>query len=159
MARKYSKRAAVDTNDHQIGQEGVVTMAVQGAPDLKHPAVEIPDGPPSKSKLEELAFMNEVVMVEVHPSADPDEPQYVQLWNGGIIQIIPRGIPTPVKRKFVEVLARLKPINYRNEEYRDPDGNNSVRWPKKTGMRYPFSMQDTNPRGADWLRKLLAEAA
>lgn len=157
---KVLKRKVIDATDHQIGQPGVVTMSVTGEAVLDKPDIQIVDGPSGMKKAETLAFMDEVVEVEVATTTDKFEPQFVQLWNDGRIQVIPRGIPTPVKRKYIEVLARMKTDSFRNEEYRDSDGNNSVRWPKTVGLRYPFAViRDDNPKGLPWLRKILAEAA
>ena len=156
-------RKIIDTTDMQVGQPGVVTMDPSGPAELDVPLIQPVTGPmdaAKKHKAEILAFMDEIVEVEVHTSTDPNEPQFVQLWNDGRHQLIPRGIPTPVKRKYVEVLARLKTDKFRNEEYRDPAGNESVRWPKTTGLRYPFNVtRDDNPKGLPWLRSVLAEAA
>ena len=153
------RKIQVDTTNEQVGQEGTVTMEVTGPAKLEHPAIEpVTDLTNFKEKAAILAFMDEIVEVEVHTSTDESEPQFVQLWNDGRSQVIPRGIPTPVKRKYVEVLARLKANKFRNEEFRDPAGNESVRWPKTTGLRYPFNVvTDPNPRGRSWLRGVLAE--
>lgn len=153
-------RRDIDTNEEQVGQPGIVTMPVTGKAELEKPDIQIVDGPTGMKKAEILAFMDEVVMVEVAAPNDKFEPQFVQLWNDGRIQVIPCGIPTPVKRKYIEVLSRMKKNTYRNEEYRDPDGNESVRWPKTTHLRHPFQVvEDKNPNGKPWLRKILMEAA
>ena len=156
-------RKVLDTTDHEIGQAGTVTMSSTGEAVLDKPEIQVVEGPmdaAKKHKADILAFMNEPVLVEVATTTDKYEPQFVQLWNDGRIQVIPRGIPTTVKRKYVEVLARMKTDTFRNEEYRDPDGNNSVRWPKTTGLRYPFAViQDDNPKGMAWLRSIPSAAA
>jgi len=168
MPRASSKpaiksRPRVDTNEQPIGQAGTVTMSPTGEAVLDRPEIQVVEGPmdqAKKDKMALLAFMDEIVTVNVHAPTDKYEPQFVQLWNDGRIQVIPRGIDTPVKRKYIEVLARMKTDTFRNEEFRDMDGNNSVRWPKTTGLRYPFAViEDRNPRGLSWLRSILAEAA
>ena len=152
-------RKAVDATDFQIGQPGTVTMPLTGAPVLERPDIQVVDGPDWKDKASILDFMNDVLLVEVATTTDKYEPQFVQLWNDGRIQVIPRGIPTHVKRKYVEVMARMKMESFRNEEYRDMDGNNSVRWPKTSGLRYPFAViEDPSPNGRAWLRSVLASA-
>jgi len=152
------KRKVLDTNDHEIGQAGVVTMSSTGEALLEKPEIQVVDGPRGMEKAKILAFMDETVMVEVATTTDKFEPQFVQLWNDGRIQVIPRGIPTPVKRKYIEVLARMKTDTFRNEEFRDMDGNNAVRYPKTTGLRYPFAVIDDSEAGRKWLRGILAEA-
>ncbi len=153
-----SIRKTVDATDYQIGQDGVATMALTGAPELVQPEIVAVYGPINKDKLDNLAFAEELVTVMVHTTNDKDSPQYVQTWNYGRHQLFIRGEPVTVKRKFVEVLARMKPVNYRNEEFVDSDGNQNVRWPKTTGLANPFSIiEDKNPLGPAWLRKILAE--
>lgn len=157
MARAQRKK--VDATDHQIGQDGIVNMSTIGEAVLDKPDIEIVDGPQWKDRAAELAFMEERVEVMVHESSNENEEDIVSVWCNGRRQNFIRGVPVVVKRKFVERLARAKPTSYKNEEFVDHEGAKSVRWPKKTTLRYPFSViRDENPRGAPWLRKVLAEA-
>lgn len=59
------------------------------------------------------AFMNEMVTIVVNPAQDPDEPTLVQVGVNGVNQFIPRGHAIAVKRKYVEVLARAKRTDFR----------------------------------------------
>jgi len=153
------QRKVIDTTDHQIGQPGDVTMSSTGPAVLEKPDIQVVDGPRWDEKAAILAFMNEVVTVVVHTTTDKHEPQFVQLWNDGRFQLIPRGIETPVKRKFIEVLARMKGDSYGNVEYRDAEGNLTYKYPKQTGLRFPFAVvNDPNPNGRAWLQGVLAEA-
>lgn len=151
-------RKTLDTNDQQVGQAGVATMPITGDAVIEHSAVEIPDGPVDKDFADALAFNNELMTIQVHTSTDKTTSRCVPVWVNGRIQMFIRGQEQTVKRMFVERLARCKVTSYTNEEFRDGDGNMSVRWPKTDSLAYPFSViEDKNPNGPAWLRKILAE--
>lgn len=148
----------VDATDHQIGQDSVVTMAATGEPELVRDAIQVVDGPNWKNKADNLAFAEEPVTVTVHPTSDKYASQIVSTAVQGRTQNFIRGQSVTVKRKFVEVLARAKPVNFRNEEYVNSEGDKAFRWPSTTGLLYPFQIDhDANPNGRAWLRKILAE--
>lgn len=153
------RKNRIDATDLQIGQPGVVTMPLAGVATLERPDIQPVDGPQFKSLAEELAFMEEPVTVVVMGSSDKNAEPVVEVGVNGVPQRFIRDVPITVKRKYVERLARSKPVAFRNEEFTDGDGNKSVRWPTSAGLRYPFQVQeDKNPRGMAWLRKVLAEA-
>ena len=58
------------------------------------------------------AFMNEMVVVVVHPTTDENQPGNFLLNVNGVNQPVMRGIPTLMKRKYLEVLARMKETKY-----------------------------------------------
>jgi hypothetical protein len=149
----------LDATDLPIGQDGVVTMSSVGAAVLEQPEIQVVDGPKALELASELAFMEEPVAVTVHQHNGQNPEPVVPIWVNGRCQVFPRGQSITVKRKFVEGLARAKPTTYRNEEYVNQEGDKAFRYPTATGLRYPFQIdRDDNPRGADWIRKILAEA-
>lgn len=154
-------RSMVDAGDNGLGSEGEVRMdtTADARSSLQRPEVEVPDGPPAKNYLEELAFMNEQVTVIVHESSDPLAEPLPEIRCNGRLQIFPRGQEVVCRRAFVEVLARAKPIHYSSQEYIDGDGNKAIKYPQKKSLRYPFSVvDDPNPRGRAWLKQVLAQA-
>lgn len=156
MARKI-----IDATDNQIGQEGIVTLSSTGdAKDaLEKPEIQVVDGPEWKDKAALLAFMEEPVTVVVHTSSDKYAVQIPEIWVDGRVQRFLRGEEIVVKRKFVEGLARAKLDSYQNQEYTDENGDRNFRYPKSVALKYPFAVtRDENPRGAAWLKKVLAEA-
>lgn len=150
----------INTNDEQVGQEQVATMSSKGPARIEHSEIEVvSDKRATKDKLETLAFMEELVSVEVHPSSDQFSPQFTEVGNGGRKFVFPHGIRVNAPRKFVEVLARSKRKSYKNVEYTDAEGVVGFKWPSHQGLQHPFSVYDDTPRGREWLRKILAEAA
>jgi hypothetical protein len=73
--------------------------------------------------------------------------------------VIARNNPTRVKRKVLEVLARMKETRWLQsvpEGYTGQIDMGSLRG--HTGFAYPFTvLEDKNPKGAAWLANIMAE--
>jgi hypothetical protein len=105
------------------------------------------------------AFMNEMVEVMVHSSTDENQAPHVILNCNGTNQPILRGVPTRVRRKYVEILARMKETKY-SQVTRNPAAPDQIDMIARHGLAYPFEMlSDENPRGRAWLQNVLAEPA
>ena len=105
------------------------------------------------------AFMNEMVEVMVHSSTDENQAPHVILNCNGTNQPILRGVPTRVRRKYVEILARMKETKY-SQVTRNPAAPDQIDMIARHGLAYPFEMlSDENPRGRAWLSNVLAEPA
>lgn len=156
-------RAVVDTNNEKIGGSGVATMASTGAPEIIHDDEESASGIDlaqhlPKAKTERMAFDNEMVTVMVQESGDTKYPDpCISVWVNGKHQLFVRNMQITCKRMYVEALARSRPESYDNQEYTTNDGVRGYRYIKRASVKYPFQMiRDDNPRGAEWLRTLLA---
>ena len=105
------------------------------------------------------AFMNEMVEVMVHASTDENQSPHVILNCNGTNQPILRGVPMRVRRKYVEILARMKETKY-SQITRNPGAPDQIDMIARHGLAYPFEMlSDENPRGRAWLQNVLAEPA
>ena len=106
------------------------------------------------------AFMEERVTIVIHPTTDENQPNHVILNVNGTNQPVIRGVPTSIKRKYLEVLARMKETKY-SQPQRDmanPEYGNQVIG--RTALVYPFDVQeDANPKGRAWLQNIMAEPA
>ena len=70
-----------------------------------------------------------------------------------------RGVPMRVRRKYVEILARMKETKY-SQVTRNPAAPDQIDMIARHGLAYPFEMlSDENPRGRAWLSNVLAEPA
>ncbi len=106
----------------------------------------------------DAAFMEEILVIEIAPGNSDNDVPCVILNVNGVNQPIWRGYPVPVRRKYVEVLARMKETRYSQDatNYIEPEKSNQLR--PRTGQSYPFQVvQDKNPLGYAWLRQILAE--
>jgi hypothetical protein len=105
------------------------------------------------------AFMNELVTVMVHSTTDENQPPQVTVNCNGMNQPIMRGYPTTVKRKYVEILARMKETKY-TQVTRNPAAPDQIDMQARHGLAYPFDLvEDKNPRGRAWLNNVMAEPA
>jgi hypothetical protein len=105
------------------------------------------------------AFMNELVTVMVHSTTDENQPNHVVVNCNGMNQPLIRGVPTTVKRKYVEILARMKETKY-TQVTRNPSAPDQIDMVARHGLCYPFDLvEDANPRGRAWLQNVLAEQA
>lgn len=153
-------RKTVDATDHQIGQDNPLEFSTAGELEVERAAIQPVDGPGGMDLAQRLAFMEEPVKIIVHESTDQNDPDPNPLLQvNGRNQYIIRGQEQVIKRKFVEVLARAKKTSYTQSQRHDPvTGNVYQSMNPRTALRYPFSvLEDKNPNGSAWLRKILAE--
>lgn len=161
MPRYARSTPVLDTAKEQVGQDTTIHMPVTGAPRLERESdVEAVHSGVDPKWAEEMKFMEEIVVINIHPSPNPNEEKWVPLFNNGRAHYVLRGVDTPVKRKYVEVLLNAKKTTYGNIEDRDHEGNLRVRYPSQTGLMYPFQVvEDKNPKGMEWLKKKLSQPA
>jgi len=112
----------------------------------------------SASKMEELAFMEEEVLILVHESTNPIDIPIPCFQNDGLSQYFIRGKEQSVKRKFLEQIARCKVTSYTQELYQDASGADTYRQVPHTTLAFGFEViEDRSPKGRDWLRGIQQE--
>ena len=131
--------------------------------------IEISDDAPTIDLVSELkdfaalasseVFMNEHVTIMVHSTTDENQPPQVIVNCNGMNQPIIRGYPTTIKRKYVQILARMKETKY-SQVTRNPAAPDQIDMVARHGLSYPFDLvEDKNPRGRAWLTNVMAEPA
>lgn len=149
------------TADMPVGQQGAGVLHM---PPLDQPIIresieiEPVTAPLTTNDFDELMFMEELVKVRVEPLTEKNPRKIIDLYVNGKPEWVPVGRPWIMRRKFVEVLARSKPINVQTkheqpEESLDPK-NEVIR---TTSAQFPFSVLEDTPRGVAWVNKLMAE--
>jgi hypothetical protein len=113
-----------------------------------------------KKEVEDEVFMNEPVTVLIFPTTDVNAPPYVCLSVNGERAVVSRAVPTTIKRKHLEVLARMKETRYTQPGLQKGGlvemGLESL--VGHTAHAYPFNiLRDDNPRGSEWLMHVMAE--
>lgn len=104
-------------------------------------------------------FMNELVTISIHTSPDENQPNHVIVNCNGTNQLIIRGVPIRVKRKYVEILARMKETKYR-QSTPNPAAPDEIQMHSRSGQVYPFEvLEDPNQKGRAWLNHVMAEPA
>ncbi len=149
MARHKS---TVEAASEYLGKEIPFSIG-----EIGHGDVEVIDRPYSMSKLETEQFMNEPVTVMVLGSGDENETDLVQVGVNGVTQFFRRDVAQVVKRKFVARLARSKRTDYR-QTLDDRLGEAMNTMNPRHALKYPFTViEDKNPKGAAWIKAVLAE--
>lgn len=109
-------------------------------------------------EMREEAFMNEILTVELADTTDENAPPHISVSVNGTTMPLMRGVPTYVKRKYVEVLARCKESRY-SQKSANPMEPDRIEMKTRTALAYPFNViEDKNPAGRAWLVAVLAEA-
>lgn len=150
-----------DTDDMDVGQNTHIDMPTEGLIDrsaMREEGIEIVTGVKLDDYAAELAFMEELIEVEVHESTDANAQPIVEVFCQGVAQRFFRGQRQTVKRKFVNILAGARQTSMRTKT--EVQGDSVVnRIDKHSALRHPFSVtQDNNRKGRDWLRKALQAA-
>jgi hypothetical protein len=108
------------------------------------------------AKLE--VFMNDILTIIVFEDNIEGALPVVEPTVKGMKQVIVRGVNSKVRRKYVEALARSRTTKF-DQVQRDMYDRSSLAMKPNTKMTYPFAViHDPNPRGAAWLKAILAEA-
>jgi hypothetical protein len=150
------QKGAIDMDAEQIERGGVIEHAT--AEDIAE-----------NGRIAELAFQEEPVTIFIHPSSEKNPPLVVQLWVGGKgaeffangrwmeANCLPVNMPIITKRKYVEALAMAKMDTINTDV-----GDATVEHPhnrltRSTSASHVFSIiEDKNPRGAEWLRRIMS---
>ena len=182
MPRVYTKRKMTESQEQQVGQDSVRELTPDGNAMTKARSEPVEDikseietagryikrnaegriiSNPTRGKKweEEMAFMNEIITVRVHPTTDKNANPFPEVWVNGRVQRFVRGAEQKVKRMFVDRLARSKGTTFDNVKTKDMDGEDKFVYPSHTAEVYPFVVINDSPKGEQWLKKVLSEAA
>lgn len=110
--------------------------------------------------MSEESFMEEELEITLPPQKEDSERPYVEVMVNGKRQFMPKGPIIKVRRKYVEVLARMKETEY-DQRQTDPTQPDSIQLVPRTRFVHNFVVH-YDPRGdigAAWLRKIMAERA
>lgn len=174
MTRQYVKRNMVESQEQDIPQEGTREFVESG--ELNTTSNQTSDGHHVGGTLEtlgfdsngkrirpkkwydEMAFMNEMVTVRIHPSTDRNAHPLPDVYVNGRVQRFPRGEELNVRRCFVEVLARARLTTYDNQLIKDANGNDKYVYPAHTAEVYPFTVIGDSAKGDAWLKNVMRSA-
>jgi hypothetical protein len=171
MARNYTPRNMVESQEQDIPQGGTREFTESG--ELNATSSNTVDGHHVGGALEslgfdangkrirpkkwfdEMAFMNEMVTVRIHPSTDRNAHPLPDVYVNGRVQRFPRGEELSVRRCFVEVLARSRLTTFDNQKVKGPDGEDKYIYPAHTAEVYPFTVINDSAKGEAWLKSVL----
>ena len=153
-------RREVHTGNMDVGQQPTIVIPGLNEPLVREPeAIAAVDTPLQSDYYKELAFMEEPVTIRLEKSSEKNAPMRVDVHVQGRTEWIPVGMPFTVARKYVEVLARAKPIDIQTEHDSPQSGQDPQnRIIRNTRTLHPFSVvRDDNPKGFDWLTRIMME--
>jgi len=143
---------ARNSTEHQDLKSGYA----RGLTELATPGAEVEVVSAMNMNSVELeAFMNEEVLIHVHKSREHGALEVIVPSVNGINMPIVRGVPTLVKRKYVEALARGHSVDY---EQQTPDSSRpeNIQVIEKRVASYPFDVREDSAKGKEWFRRLVA---
>ena len=119
--------------------------------------LEAIDKPLNADWLDDVAFMEEEIEIIVMESSDPNAENPVTVGNNGVFKQFFRGKPTVCKRKFADCLI-VKSGRVTTPKVKNAAGEDAFAIRQQSAHMYPFSIiRDPNPKGAEWLRRRMAE--
>lgn len=154
-----SRRGDVDTDDHRAGQDIARNIPSTGKARVEAEGrVQVVDRVVDSEWAKNMKFNEDVLTIIVHDSTDPNADPVPYVINDGRRQAFARGEEQQVKRKYVEVLARMKVTTQKQVRYKDSQNIDAIKMVPHTALRFPFTViADPSPRGKDWLKAVLAE--
>ena len=156
---RRGRKPAIESEDVAVNPARAAILPTEAGEAVKYEEtiIEPVHDMVANEKMAMLAFLEEPVEIVIHESTDQNAIPVIPLSINGIMQPVARGVTTKVKRKYVAQLASLKETTYKQEIRQDALGNVVQKMVPHTARRFPFSViNDPNPRGASWLREMLA---
>ncbi len=108
---------------------------------------------------QQLLFMEDPITIQLHDPQDNNPEPVVPVGVNGKVLYLQRGQQHTIARKFVEVLARARRVNYTTQDAVTPDGSRTMVLRSATTLQYPFTVIH-DPAGAvgiEWLRAIMNE--
>lgn len=166
---RITPKHEIHTGDLLIGQTPRISL--EDGEEIDHEQIIVPiDSPLGSSQVENLAFAEEPVTIRIAKSSEKFAPKVVDCWvNGKGAEIFVNGkwlefgcmpieMPFTTKRKYVEILARSKVDTVTTQTGSMADEKPANNIDRSTSSKTPFTMiQDKNPKGSEWLTRLLME--
>lgn len=113
-------------------------------------------------KAKEAKFMEERVEIMIEPGTEPNDPVFVPLQHNGTVQMVKRGLPQIIKRKFLYVALMGKKVAMNCMFGKDQNGNEFNRLTPSVSNTYrTVLLRDNNTErgGMKWVQSVMAESA
>lgn len=111
-------------------------------------------------KAKEAKFFEELIEIEIEPGDKPNDPMFVPLYHNGIPQMVLRGQPQAVKRKFVYSGLMAKQVSFSCDFRRGPNDTEINKLTPQTSTTYRMRLiNDPNPQGGTrWWQSVARQA-
>lgn len=158
-SRPAVPKKIIATEELDVAPEKSVTFNQQGEKQEIGETVDIENNLDNfDEKARKLAFMEELVTINISEGTEKDAEKYIFLAVNGVgagpnnIPWVPRGRDITIKRKFVNVLLNARHVRYKNHEQVDAQGVIQNVQRASSADRYPFQVVDDTAQGREWLR-------
>lgn len=152
-------RKEIHTPDMPVRQPPPIVLPDEGELDRVAERIIPVDTLPATDYMEELAFMEEPVTIRLHRSNEKNAPAFYDFYVNGRVEWVPVEQNYTLARKYVEVIARTQPYNVETKTGTAFDERPANEIVRHQSAKHPFSViRDPNPRGADWLMRVMAES-
>ena len=151
-----STRQFIDVADETTGKPRAMKSRGLARESLEPAEIIVAQKMPSQVKADMLKHMEEFMTVMVHDTTDPTADPIPEIINGGDKnrQYFVRGLEQKVRRKYVEVLARMEITRYTQEKYKDANGDDAYRQIPHSVPRFPFTVIEDSEWGKEWLKRI-----
>lgn len=156
--KRFKKvRTEMNTSDMAVGQVSDIILC-DGEINTGGNVIEPVDKPINSSYMDELAFMEEELIITVAETDDQNAENPVSLGCNGVFKYIFRGQPTKLKRKFVDCLI-VKSGRITTPKVKNGAGEDAFAIKQTSAHKYPFSVlvEPNQKRGQEWLLRRMAE--
>ena len=147
---------AQHSDDVDIGQapDRVLKSTGDASKSLSRPQIEkIVDSPMDDDWLSNMAFMNEMIDIQVPETDDPQAEQIFEININGRPFVFGRGEVKTVPRYVADHMLRMKRTGYQQKETHNAEGIKDIVHNARTSLKYPLMIaRDNNPMGRDWFK-------
>jgi len=148
------------SEDFPLAQPSNIDLPITGALNRESEVIVPADANAlNKNYVDALKFNEDILEIMIEPSSEENAPTVIDVAVNGETAWIPVGQNVRLKRKFVEVLMRSKPVSIStsHEDIGAKIINNRVL--RNTRAKYPLSVlsDPAQGRGVEWMRRIRAE--
>ncbi len=156
--RRARRKNSVDVVTETVAsQDEVRDIPAVGDVSVEAEAIEPVDVPLESDRAQMMAFMEEKVTIHLHDPQDNNPEPIVPVGVNGKVLYLRRGQQHTLPRKYIEVLARARRVNYNTQEAVAADGSRTMQLRSTTTLQYPFTVINDTQKGQDWLQRIMNE--
>ncbi len=153
------KPRAVITSDDVTGAKSETNISATGKTEVTHSSIEVVPESRGLKKAAEEAFMNQIVTVQIESTEDPDEAVWIPTGHNGTDQYIQRGVPQPIKLRFLYSLIAGKKTAQTSSFGKDGTGKEFNKLVGRTSTTHRFSVLDATPEARKKIAEWMAQPA
>jgi hypothetical protein len=145
------------TSDDLSGAKTEINIPPTGDARAEHSRIEVIPEAKAASKIEDEAFMNEFVKIQIEMDDEPNAPLFVYSGHQGEPQYIRRGEPQRIKRKYLYSLIAAKKTQLACSFGKDSSGLEFNRLAGRTNTTHRLTIIEDSTRGrekfVEWMQQ------